>query len=157
MATNDVGSAIGAAAGAAAGAAVGVAAQRVNFVAETPVMDAAGGGLSGVTSTNFSVAPEEAENLKKGLEDALDRLQQLYSDSGRLQQVGSPGKDPYSGFATLAMRNAAGDDEGGYGWANLQAQQALQNTIKNIEEAIANYRATEEANQQAFRSGGSNS
>ncbi len=67
MATSDVGGAIGAAVGAAAGAAVGAAAQRVNFVAETPVMGAAGGGLPGVTSTNFSVAPEKAQKLLEGL------------------------------------------------------------------------------------------
>jgi hypothetical protein len=63
----------------------------------------------------------------------------------------------YSGFATLAIRKSAGDDEGGYGWANQKAQAALQATMENIQKALDKYRGVEESNQQALNSGGSNS
>ncbi|MCP2164982.1 hypothetical protein [Goodfellowiella coeruleoviolacea] len=155
MATSDVGGAIGAAVGAAAGAAVGAAAQRVNFVAQTPVMGA-GGALSGVASTNFSVAPDEAERLMNGLLAARDRLEELYNEAGPITEIPSPGKDPYSGYATLATRDTAGDKEGGYRWANKLARDSLQTTIENIDAALKQYRQTEEANQQAFSSGGAN-
>ncbi|GHH48173.1 hypothetical protein [Lentzea cavernae] len=125
-----VGKSIGAAVGAAAGA-------------------AAGAGAGGVAK--FSVDPDQAQKMIDGLKESLRKLLELRKDGAKLQAAGAPGPDPYSGFATLAMRKTAGTEPGGYLWANEQAQKALEQTIKNIEKALADYRATDEAAQTAMK------
>jgi hypothetical protein len=112
---------------------------------------------SGTTQTKFSVDPEQAQKLIDGLTAARDRLEALYRESWQLRNAASPGKDMYSGFATLAIRKSAGDDEGGYGWANQKAQEALTHTMENIQKALDKYRGVDNSNQQPFKSGGSNS
>ncbi|GAB2860460.1 hypothetical protein [Lentzea nigeriaca] len=121
------------------GAAVGAAAGNV----------AAGAGGAG--TTRFSVDPDQAQNMIKGLKDAVEKLVELKEKSRQLQQSGAPGPDPYSGWSTLAMRQAAGDNAGGYGWANEAAQDALLKTIENIEKALAEYRGTDEAAKNAVK------
>ncbi|NKE60805.1 hypothetical protein FXN61_30100 [Lentzea sp. PSKA42] len=125
--------AVGAAA-AAAGAAAGAAAAG------------AGGGTA-----RFSVDPDQAQKMIEGLKEAVSKLSELQKQGHLLKQSGAPGPDPYSGFATLAMRQAAGDQPGGYIWANDAAQKALEQTIKNIEKALAEYRGTDEAAQTALK------
>jgi hypothetical protein len=110
---------------------------------------AAGAGGGGVTK--FSVDPDQAQKMIDGLNEALQQLLKLRKVGERLQLAGAPGPDPYSGYATLAMRKTAGSEPGGYLWANEQAQKALEQTIKNIEKALAEYRATEEAAQTAMK------
>jgi hypothetical protein len=121
------------------GAAVGAAAGNV----------AAGAGGAG--TTRFSVDPDQAQNMIKGLKDAVDKLIDLKEKSRILQQTGAPGPDPYSGLATLKMRETAGDNPGGYGWANEAAQKALLKTIENIEKALADYRSTDDAAKNAVK------
>jgi hypothetical protein len=140
---------VGAVAGAAGVVAAGAAAAAVGA-------GAAAGWSGGTTQTKFSVSPDQAQNLINGLNDALSQLQDLYDQSLKLRTVGSPGKDFYSGSATLAVRKAAGEDAGGYGWANKQAQTALKNTIQNIKSALQSYQSVDHNNQQAFNSGGAN-
>jgi hypothetical protein len=111
----------------------------VSFKADTP---------SG--QQTFMVARDGVQNLIKGLEDALFKLQDLYDQSYDLQQVGPPGGDPYSDQAVAKIRQAAGEDAGGYGWANKQAQQALKNTISNLRANASGYQGTEEQNRQTF-------
>jgi hypothetical protein len=125
-----VGKGVGAAMGAAAGAAAG----------------AGGGGVA-----KFSVDPDQAQKMIDGLKEALQQLRVLRRSSERIQSSGAPGPDPYSGYATLAMRKTAGAEPGGYLWANEQAQKALEQTIKNIEKALAEYRATDEAAKSAMK------
>ncbi|MGW6936395.1 hypothetical protein ACWGE0_40490 [Lentzea sp. NPDC054927] len=120
----------GAAAGAAAGAALG----------------AAGSGV-----TRFAVEPSQAQKMIDGLKAAVEHLNELKNAAANLKQSGSPGPDPYSGLATLAMRKAAGEDPGGYIWANDAARKALEQTISNIEKALAEYRGTDEAAQTALK------
>ncbi|SDL86830.1 hypothetical protein SAMN04488074_11454 [Lentzea albidocapillata subsp. violacea] len=110
---------------------------------------AAGAGAGGVAK--FSVDPDQAQKMIDGLKEALRQLLKLRNDGERLQLAGAPGPDPYSGYATLAMRTTAGSEPGGYLWANEQAQKALEQTIKNIEKALAEYRATDEAAQTAMK------
>lgn len=132
-------------AGAAAGAVAGAA-------------DAAAGAVwSGTTQTKFSVDPEQAQKLIEGLAAGRNKLADLYGQSWLLRNTQSPGKDMYSGFATLAIRKSAGDDEGGCGWADTKAQEALQHTMDNIQKSLDDYRGVDATNQQAFKSGGSNS
>ncbi|GGN13318.1 hypothetical protein GCM10011609_62230 [Lentzea pudingi] len=125
-----VGKGVGAALGAAAGAAAG----------------AGGGGVA-----KFSVEPEQAQKMIDGLKEALRELLKLRRASEKLKLSGAPGPDPYSGYATLAMRKTAGAEPGGYQWANDQAVKALEQTIKNIEKALAEYRATDEAASTAMK------
>ena len=63
----------------------------------------------------------------------------------------APGPDPYSGYATLSVRKTAGGDPGGYVWANREAQKALEQTVKNIEKALAEYQATDDAAKSAMK------
>jgi hypothetical protein len=49
------------------------------------------------------------------------------------------------------MRKTAGGEPGGYQWANDQAQRALEQTIANIEKALAEYKATDEAAASAMK------
>lgn len=133
----------------------------IEFMAKTPVMSAgqAVGDMAmktmsqmvGTTQTKFSVDPAEAEKLIKGLLEARRELTRLYDDAADIVNINSPGKDIYSGFATMAVRKAAGDEAGGYRWANLEAQKALDETIKNIEDALKVYRETEGNNQATFK------
>jgi len=125
-----VGKSIGAAVGAAAGA-------------------AAGAGAGGVAK--FSVDPDQAQKMIDGLKAALEKLMDLRARSTELANTNAPGPDPYSGYATLAMRKTAGGEPGGYLWANEQAQKALEQTIVNIEKALAEYRATDQAAQSAMK------
>ncbi|MDX8034001.1 hypothetical protein SK803_27590 [Lentzea sp. BCCO 10_0856] len=120
----------GAAAGAAAGAALG----------------AAGSGV-----TRFSVDPGQAQKMIDGLKAAVEHLSSLRNNGLELQQSGAPGPDPYSGMATLAMREAAGEQPGGYLWANDLARKALEKTIENIEKALAEYRGTDDAAKSAMK------
>ena len=128
--------AVSAAAGAVAGAAAAAGATAAG----------AGGGTA-----KFSVDPDQAQKMIDGLKQAVEHLKDLKKAGGRLQQAGAPGPDPYSGWATLAMRQAAGNDPGGYAWANDAAQQALLKTIENIEKALANYRGTDDAAKTAMK------
>lgn len=125
-----VGKGVGAALGAAAGAAAG----------------AGGGGVA-----KFSVEPEQAQKMIDGLKEALRKLMDLRRTGEELGRSGAPGPDPYSGIATLAMRKTAGAEPGGYLWANQEAQKALEQTIKNIEKALAEYQATDEAAKTAMK------
>lgn len=136
----------------------------IEFMAKTPIMSAVGDAagavgsaamkaaqMVGTSQTKFSVDPAEAEKLIKGLLDARKELDQLYNDAADIAFVNSPGKDIYSGFATMAVRKAAGDEQGGYRWANLEAQKALDETIKNIEDALKVYKETEAGTTSTFK------
>lgn len=110
---------------------------------------AAGAGGGGVAK--FSVDPDQAQKMIDGLKLAIEKLVELRTSSQKIRMSGAPGPDPYSGYATLAMRKTAGAEPGGYQWANEQAQKALEQTVKNIEKALAEYRATDEAAQTAMK------
>ncbi|PRY42697.1 hypothetical protein [Umezawaea tangerina] len=103
------------------------------------------GASSGPGSTAMQVDLDEAPKLIQGLKDAIEKLQEAYEGSDKLRNITSPGKDPYSGIATAAIKDSAGDQNGGYGWANKEAQKALQKTIENIEKSVANYSETDTA------------
>ncbi|GDY33740.1 PE domain-containing protein [Gandjariella thermophila] len=111
----------------------------VSFKADTP---------SG--QQTFMVSRDGVQTLIKGLQDAYDKLQELYDQSYSLREVGPPGGDPYSGQAANTIKHVAGDDPGGYGWANKQAQQALKNTIANLQASASGYQNAEDANRQKF-------
>jgi hypothetical protein len=123
-------------AGAAAGAAAGMTA-------------APGGGTAG--TAKFSVDPDQAQKMIEGLERAVAKLRDLRRTGDELTQSGAPGPDPYSGWATLQMRDAAGAKAGGYLWANDAARIALEKTIENIKKALADYRGTDEAAKNAVK------
>ncbi len=103
---------------------------------------AAGGGGSG--TTRFAVDPDQAQKMIDGLEAASKQLKDLMRDAQALKTTGSPGPDPYSGMATIAMRQAAGEEAGGYAWANAAAVDALDTTVANIKAALAKYRGTDD-------------
>jgi hypothetical protein len=71
--------------------------------------------------------------------------------SNSLRNAQSPGQDPYSGGATATIRTSAGNDPGGYGWANLKAVEALTKTIENIKKSIAEYSQTDGAARDAMK------
>ncbi|MFD4639445.1 hypothetical protein ACFWN2_19170 [Lentzea sp. NPDC058436] len=125
-----VGAGVGAALGAAAGSAAG----------------AGGGGVA-----KFSVDPDQAQKMIDGLKQALEKLLVLEDKSAEIHYHGAPGPDPYSGYATLGQRKTAGGEPGGYLWANREARKALEQTIKNIEKALAEYRATDDAAKSAMK------
>ncbi|WP_086668494.1 hypothetical protein [Lentzea kentuckyensis] len=129
--------AVSAAAGAVAGAAAAAGAT------------AAGAGGAGVK--RFSVEPSQAQKMIDGLKAAVEHLNDLRNTATNLKQSGAPGPDPYSGWATLAMRQAAGEEPGGYLWANDLARKALEKTIENIEKALAEYRGTDDAAKAAMK------
>lgn len=112
------------------------------------VGSAVGGNVSagpgGAGTTRFAVDPDQAQKMIDGLEAAAKQLKDLMIDADRLKAVGSPGPDPYSGLATMAIRQAAGDGAGGYGWANQAAVDALNTTVANIKAALAKYRGTDD-------------
>ena len=103
---------------------------------------AIGAGL-GTSSTKMQVDLDEAPKLIAGLKSAIEKLQEAYRESEALRATPSPGKDPYSDNATEAIRKSSGNDAGGYGWANLEAQKALLKTIENIEKSVASYSETD--------------
>lgn len=127
------------------------------FDALVPVVGAAAGAAAGVVAgagggvVRFSVDPDQAHKMIEGLKKAIERLMELETESGQIQTAGAPGPDPFSGYATLAMRKTAGTESGGYRWANREAQKALELTIKNIEQQLANYQKTDEAAQSAMK------
>lgn len=131
----------------------GGGAKQIKFVADTVSAGPAGSGLT-ASQTQFSVDPEQAQKLIDGLTEARDKLQGLVLQAERLAGVQSPGKDPYSGFATLAIRKSAGGEEGGYVWANKEAYKALTNTILNIQAALETYKGQDEATADAFKGEG---
>ncbi|MBB4964505.1 hypothetical protein [Saccharothrix violaceirubra] len=123
---------------------------KVDFIAETVTGGAAGSSLVG-TQTKFSVDPAQARKLIEGLEAAKDKLTELALAGEQLIQAESPRKDLYSAFATLAIRKAAGTEPGGYMWANTQARDALEKTIKNIEAALLQYETTENSAEHGLK------
>ncbi|WP_158846359.1 hypothetical protein [Saccharothrix deserti] len=127
--------------------------RRIGFVADTVAPSGPGAGLVS-TQTQFSVDPEQAQKLIDGLADARDRLQKLNRDANMLQSMGSPGKDVYSGMATLAIQRTAGEDVGGYAWANKMAFDALNNTIQSIQASLNTYKNQDETTADAFKGEG---
>ncbi|MBP2334076.1 hypothetical protein JOF41_000254 [Saccharothrix coeruleofusca] len=123
------------------------AAKRIGFVAENVAMDAAGP----VARTRFTVAPDQAQKLIVGLEEALRHLIAARRSADEINRVGSPGKDVYSGMATISLQQVAGQNEGGYLWANLKAKEALEKTIENVRNALEEYQRTESAATDAFK------
>ncbi|MGZ3147998.1 hypothetical protein ACVDFE_39665 [Lentzea chajnantorensis] len=121
-----VSGAVGAAAGAAA-AAAGAAA-----------------GAAGAGTTRFAVDPDQAQKMIDGLETAAKQLKGLIREAEFLTSTGAPGPDPYSGIATIAIRRTAGEEPGGYAWANKKAVEALEATVANIKKALAEYRGTDD-------------
>lgn len=122
---------------------------KLGFVADTVAKGAGAGFVT--TRTKFFVEPDEAQRLIDGLKQALEKLIRIRDLSDEIMASGSPGKDVYSGFATMAIRRTAGTDPGGYGWANLKAQEALENTIENIQKALDEYKGTDSAAADALK------
>lgn len=112
---------------------------------------AAAGAAAGAGTTRFSVDPSQAQKMIDGLKAAVEQLSSLRNNGLELKEAGAPGPDPYSGMATIAMRDAAGEQAGGYLWANDLARKALEKTIDNIEKALAEYRGTDEAAKSALK------
>jgi hypothetical protein len=135
---------------------IGVGAKQIGFVADTVTSGPAGAGLV-ASQIKFSVDPEQAQKLIDGLADARDRLQELYDQAQDLQWMSSPGKDLYSGVATLAIQQSAGMDEGGYGWASRKAFDTLNTTIQNIQAALETYKNQDQATADAFKGEGNQS
>jgi hypothetical protein len=123
-------------AGAAAGAAAGLKA-------------APGGGTAG--TAKFSVDPDQAQKMIDGLRLAIEQLVQLDEKSGALKFAGAAGPDPVSEQAKTSVTRTAGENPGGYRWANREAQKALEQTVQNIEKALAKYRGTDEAAKTAVK------
>ncbi|MFS8099388.1 hypothetical protein LFM09_19885 [Lentzea alba] len=126
------------------------------FDAVVPVMAnaagntaAPGGGTAG--TARFSVDPDQAQKMIDGLKQAIAKLTELSDKGDELTQSGAPGPDPYSGWATLEMRKAAGKQDGGYMWANDAAIKALNQTIENIERSLAKYRGVDYDAEQALK------
>jgi hypothetical protein len=94
---------------------------------------------------------EQAPKLIAGLEDAIVKLQDAYRASDSIRNAQSPGQDPYSGGATTVIRTSAGDNPGGYGWANIKAREALKKTIENIKKSIEEYSKTDSAAHDAMK------
>jgi hypothetical protein len=113
----------------------------VSFSADTP---------SG--SQTFRVSRDGVQTLIKGLEDARDKLEDLYQDARGLRMTGPPGDDPYSNQAMERINDTAGEKSGGYLWANRHAHQALQNTIDNLKASAQSYGNTEDSNTHDIRS-----
>ncbi|MEU7481886.1 hypothetical protein AB0A63_38345 [Lentzea sp. NPDC042327] len=111
---------------------------------------AAAAGAAGAGTTKFSVDPDQAQKMIEGLRTAVEHLRTLQDTADQLTASGAPGPDPFSGYATLQMRQAAGTEPGGYGWANIKAREALEKTIENIEKALAEYRGTDDAASSAM-------
>lgn len=133
------------------------AGKRISFAAETVGKVAAGvaGDVwSTVTQTQFSVDIDEAPKIIESLRQAIKKLDEAYETSAVLRGVQTPGKDPYSGFTTLTIRQSAGDEEGGYGWANREAREAFEKTIHNIEKAVAAYQQTDDTARDALKQKG---
>lgn len=124
---------------------------RLEFMARTPTAAGAAAQAAGSSLTKFTVDPDEAENFIKGLVKARDELEILYDQAVKLVNVNSPGKDIYSGFATAKIRQVGGDEEGGYRWSNLKGQEALSETIENIQKALDKYRETDGNATDAFK------
>ncbi len=122
---------------------------KLGFVADTVAKGPGAGFVS--TQTRFYVEPDEAQRLIDGLKQALEKLTATKQVSDEIAVTQSPGKDVYSGIATLTIRKTAGDEEGGYGWANRKAQVALQNTIMNIQKALDEYKGTDSAAADALK------
>lgn len=123
--------------------------RKLGFTADTVAGGAGGGFVS--TKTRFYVEPAEAERLLDGLKLALEKLLDVKRETEQILFGKPPGKDVYSGMATLAIQRAAGSEEGGYAWANLKAQEALEKTIANIQQALDEYKGTDSAAADALK------
>lgn len=99
----------------------------------------------------MAVDLDQAPKLIAGLRDAIEKLQFAYRESEVLRSAQPPGKDPYSGGATEAIRTSAGTEMGGYGWANVEARKALTTTIENIEKSMASYGHTDTAAHDSLK------
>ncbi|ONI85588.1 hypothetical protein ALI22I_27810 [Saccharothrix sp. ALI-22-I] len=141
----------------------GGGAKRIGFIADTVtnvVGDVAQGMVGApppklvATQTQFSVDPEQAQKLIEGLAEARNRLQELNRSALQLMMVPSSAKDPYSAQVVEAIRRTAGNDVGGYGWANTMAYEALTTTIEKIEASLATYRNQDQETADAFNGGG---
>jgi hypothetical protein len=137
-----------------AGGTSGGIGKSISFVAETiskTAADVAGTVWNHLTQTQFTVDIDQAPKLVESLTQAVEKLDDAYQKSAVLRTVQTPGKDPYSGFTTLAIRQSAGDDEGGYGWANREARKALVKTIENLKKSIEEYGRTDQAARDALK------
>lgn len=111
-------------------------------------LTSAGGGMG---KTAMQVDLEEAPKLIAGLEAAIEKLQDAYQESYTIASAKSPGQDPYSDAAAQSIRDSAGGTEGGYGWANKKAREALAKTIENIKTSMASYGQTDGAAHDSLK------
>jgi hypothetical protein len=130
--------------------------RQIGFVADTVSAGPAGAGLV-ASQTQFKVELSQVQKLIDGLADTRNRLQELYDQNVGFMILGSPGQDPYSKSATTTIKQTAGTDPGGYGWAGLKAIEALNNTIENIQASLAMYQNQEQATADAFKGEGNQS
>jgi hypothetical protein len=134
----------------------GGGAAQIGFVADTVSAGPAGAGLV-ASQTQFKVDLSQAQKLINGLADARDRLQELYDQTWNFAITGPPGKDPYSESAAQTIKQTAGGDPGGYGWASSKAIEALNHTIQSIQASLETYQNQEQATADAFKGEGNQS
>ncbi|GGM83438.1 hypothetical protein GCM10012275_62580 [Longimycelium tulufanense] len=104
-------------------------------------MPADGGGMKLV------VAPENAEQLIRGLEAALEKLDRINEKARSLTKIEAPGSgDPHTQYAIREISRLASDEEGCHGQANKRYQKALQNVIDNLRASLEAYRQVEQQN-----------
>ncbi|SHF28304.1 hypothetical protein [Streptoalloteichus hindustanus] len=93
------------------------------------------------------VAPENVEGVIRGLEEVLDRLDEINEHAQALTAIEAPGSgDPHTAFAIREISRLASDEDGCHGQANRAYRQAIQNVIENLRASLAAYRQAEQAN-----------
>ncbi|MEU5690352.1 hypothetical protein [Actinosynnema sp. NPDC020468] len=126
---------------------------RLTFVADTVSSGPAGAGLA-AARTRFSVDPDQAQKLIDGLKEALEQVIDFRRNTLVLGQMGSPGNDGYSQTAVESMKTSAGTEEGGYSYAIAKAQDVIESTITQVQDALDQYKNTESAVGDAFKTRG---
>ncbi|MCP3802769.1 hypothetical protein NLX83_26190 [Allokutzneria sp. A3M-2-11 16] len=118
-------------------------------VSEIPQVVIGGSAPAG----GYSVSPEYAPMLIKGLREAQKKLQEIDRQRQHLQYVKDPDTDPYSIMVAAAMRRMLGDEPGGYGYANRRAQEQLVRLIERLEASLKVYRDNEDRIRRNFMRG----
>jgi hypothetical protein len=129
-------------------------------VGQNEALGQAGSGISMYISYpaggtgKLTIDPDHVEVFIRYLDQALDKLRDIYRDSHRLTDVERPGDDPFSAMAVFDIQRTAGGEPGGHLHANSRAQQAFQAIIDNAKASLEAYRESEARGSQRFQGGG---
>jgi hypothetical protein len=104
----------------------------------------------GGSTGKLTIDPDRVDAFIGHMEQALEKLRDIYRQGYALMDVVPPGDDPFSPKAVSDIQRTAGGKPGGHLHANQRAQEVFQAIIDNTRASLAAYRENEARGARRF-------